>query len=76
MSLLRINAWLARNGRLKRLIVRLLSFVPPVDVWLRHRVHARTYRRALLDIGEADVPEVAVSIYRQLLIATGKDDRP
>ncbi|HHW4681411.1 MAG TPA: hypothetical protein ACQGQX_07975 [Xylella taiwanensis] len=76
MSLFRINVWLARNGRLKRLIVRLLSFVPSVDVWLRHRVSARMYRRSLLDVGEADLPEVAVSIYRQLLIATGKDGRP
>ncbi|HHW4679625.1 MAG TPA: hypothetical protein ACQGQH_09375 [Xylella sp.] len=71
----RISALLTRHGRLKRLIVRLLSFVPSVDVWLRHQVNARMYRRSWLEVGEADVPEVAVSIYRQLLIATGKDDQ-
>ncbi|ACA12835.1 hypothetical protein [Xylella fastidiosa] len=73
MSLSRITALIARHDRLKRLMVRLLSCVPAVDVWLRHHVSARKYRRSLLDVGEADLPEVAVSVYRQLLIATGKD---
>ncbi len=46
MSLSRITALIARHDRLKRLMVRLLSCVPAVDVWLRHHVSARKYRRS------------------------------
>ncbi|WP_236641945.1 hypothetical protein [Xylella fastidiosa] len=53
--------------------INVLPRVAAVDVWLRHHVSARKYRRSLLDVGEADLPEVALSVYRQLLIAAGKD---